>query len=144
MEHHIVAPMDHRWGERVTVDLAVKIAAKPFAVRAGRLRDLSLSGGAIQVSGEIRLLSRVQVAITVPHRFPDPIPVVSGYVTRKFGDCIGVEWSDFAPDAVRELLKAARVRRRELLMHRQAAGLDSPETGVETHVSITSVKTISL
>jgi hypothetical protein len=119
--------MDHRWGQRFTVDFAVKVAGRPFAVRGGRLTNLSVSGGAIQISADIRLLTRVQVAIAVPNHFLDPIPVVSGYVTRKFGDCIGVEWSDFAPDAVRELLKAARAHRPEFLAPRQSAGLDGRE-----------------
>jgi hypothetical protein len=145
MEHLIIPPMDHRWGERITVDLTVKIAARPFAVRAGRLRDLSVSGGAIQVSADIRLLTRVQVAIPVPNRFLDPIPVVSGYVTRKFGDCIGVEWSDFAPDAVRELLKAARAHRREIPAHPQTSALNLRDaTVLESHMSAAPAKTISL
>jgi hypothetical protein len=107
--------MDHRWGERFSFDLTVKIAARQFAVRSGRLTDLSVSGAAIRISADLRPLTRVQVVIVMPDRLSQPIPVVSGYVTRKFVDGVGIEWSEFAPDAVRELLKGARARRRELL-----------------------------
>jgi hypothetical protein len=137
--------MDHRWGERFTVDFAVKVAGRPFAVRGGRLTNLSVSGGAIQISADIRLLTRIQVAIAVPNRLLDPIPVVSGYVTRRFGDHIGVEWSDFAPDAVRELLKAAR-HLREPSAPAQTQGLDLGESaGLEAlEAAAPTLKTISL
>jgi hypothetical protein len=107
--------MEHRWGERFTIDLAVKIAARPYAVRHGRLLDLSVSGGLIEVSTDLRRLMRVQVAFAMPNRFPHPVPLVSAYVTRKFHDCIGVEWSELAPAPVRELLRAGALHRRELL-----------------------------
>jgi hypothetical protein len=140
-----VPPMDHRWGERFTVDLAVKVAGRPFAVRAGRLTNLSVSGGAIQISADIRLLTRVQVAIAAPNRFLDPIPVVSGYVTRKFGDHIGVEWSEFAPGAVRELLKVARAHRRELLARPQTLIPFRESVEVDAHeAAAPAAKTLSL
>jgi hypothetical protein len=104
--------MEHRWGERFTIDLAVKIAPWGHAVRPARLIDLSISGGAIRISTDIRPLTRLQVALAPPNRFPHPIPVVTAYVTRKFGDCIGVEWSEFAPGPVREVLKVIALRQR--------------------------------
>ena len=36
--------MEHRWGARVTVDLAVRLASRPYNVRTARLLNLSLSG----------------------------------------------------------------------------------------------------
>jgi hypothetical protein len=101
--------MEHRWGQRFTVDFEVKIAARPFAVRIGRLTDLSVSGGAIQICADFRLLTRVQMAVVLPNRYVRPVPVVSGYVTRKFSDGIGIEWSEFAPNRVRDLLKVAHI-----------------------------------
>jgi hypothetical protein len=99
--------MEHRWGQRISVDLAVRIAARPFAVRTGRLVNLSLSGGAVECPADLRLLSRVQLAIVIPHRFAQATPVISAYVTRRYPGGVGLEWCDFSPRAVADLLRAA-------------------------------------
>jgi hypothetical protein len=105
--------MEHRWGERVRLELPVRLFARRNAVRAGQLIDLSVSGGAIKVASDLRLLSRVQVAIQLPHRFAHPIPVVPAYVARKCKDGIAVEWCDPSPQPVVELLRWAALRRNE-------------------------------
>lgn len=105
--------MEHRWGQRVAVDVAVRIAARRYKVRAARLVDLSVSGAYIKVAADLRLLSRVQVAIALPHRFAHPTPVVPAYVARKYRDGVGVEWCDLAPKPVVELLRYAALHRRE-------------------------------
>ncbi|HTV96351.1 MAG TPA: hypothetical protein VME42_10105 [Steroidobacteraceae bacterium] len=104
--------MEHRWGERFKVDWAVRIAARPYGHRAARLVDLSVSGACIKATFDLRLLSRVHVAITPPHRFAQPIPPVAAYVARKARDCIGLEWCELAPGPVVELLRVAALRRR--------------------------------
>ena len=57
--------MEHRWGQRLTVDLAVRLAARRYNVRAARLVDLSASGAYIKVSADLRLLTRVQIALAL-------------------------------------------------------------------------------
>jgi hypothetical protein len=103
--------MEHRWGERIAVDIPVRLTARPFAVRAARITNLSLSGAFIRVGSEARVLSRVQVVIEMPLRFKHATPVLSAYVARKCKDGIGIEWCDMAPRAVVELLRAAPPRR---------------------------------
>jgi hypothetical protein len=105
--------MEHRWGERISVDLAVRIAARPFSVRTGRLVDVSLSGCAVDGGTDLRMLSRVQLAIVTPHRFTRTTPVISAYVVRRYAGGIGLEWCEFAPRAVIELLRARTLLRRE-------------------------------
>jgi hypothetical protein len=108
--------MEHRWGERFAIELPVRVAVRPFAVRPGRLANLSVSGCAIKVAFDLRLLSRVQVAIALPHQCNHAIPVIAAYVTRKFKDGIGVEWCDFAPRPVIELLRSSAVRGRRTVL----------------------------
>jgi hypothetical protein len=105
--------MEHRWGERFNVDIAVRLATRPFAVRTGRLADISLSGACIRVPFDLRLLTRVQVAFVLPQRFAHATPVISAYVARRSKDGIGVEWCEFAPQAVVELLRSAGAHRPE-------------------------------
>jgi len=105
--------MEHRWGERFPVDVAVRVGARPFGLRAGRLVNLSLSGGGVEGGFDLRVLSRVQIALVLPHRFAHATPVISAYVARSYPGGIGVEWCEFAPRSVVELLRATALRRDE-------------------------------
>ncbi len=64
---------------------------------AARLVDLSASGAYIKVCADLRLLSRVQIALSLPHRLTHPTPMVAAYVARKGKDGVGVEWCEYAP-----------------------------------------------
>jgi hypothetical protein len=97
--------MDHRWGRRVQVDFAVRVATHRFAVRDGRLIDLSVSGALIEADLDARVLSRIQVVLLLPAYPRHEAPTVEAYVARKHRHGIGVEWCEFAPRAVRELLR---------------------------------------
>jgi hypothetical protein len=99
--------MDHRWGRRVQVDLPVRVAAHRFAVRDGRLIDLSVSGALIEAELDTRVLCRVQVILLLPAFPRHEAPTVEAYVARKHKYGIGVEWCEFAPRAVREFLREA-------------------------------------
>jgi hypothetical protein len=104
--------MEHRWGQRLAVDLAIRIAARPYSVRPARLVDVSASGAYIKVTADLRLLSRVQIALALPHRLTHhPTPMVAAYIARKGKDGVGVEWCEYAPAAVRELLRYAAAHR---------------------------------
>jgi hypothetical protein len=104
--------MEHRWGGRITVDLAIRLAGRPYNVRQARLVDLSASGAYIKVCPDLRLLSRVQIAIALPHRLAHPTPMVAAYVARKGKDGVGVEWCEYAPKPVLELLRYAAAHHR--------------------------------
>jgi hypothetical protein len=109
--------MEHRWGERVQVDLPVRVSALRFCVRDGRLTDLSVSGALVKAEFEARVLSRIQIAIVLPSCPKCEVPIVEAYVTRKYKHEFGIEWCEFAPPAVTELLRTvitrphARIRR---------------------------------
>jgi hypothetical protein len=102
--------MEHRWGERVQVDFPVRVTAHRFSVRDGRLTDLSVSGARVEAELEARALARVRVAIDLPLWPKHESPVVEAYVVRKNKYGIGLEWCEFASDAVRELLHAVAAR----------------------------------
>ncbi len=102
--------MEHRWGERVGVDIPVKVCGHPFSVRNGRLANLSVSGAFIKADFDLRLLSRIQVAIELPQRSKHEAPNVAAYVARKFKDGIGIEWCQFAPAAITQMLQSLAAR----------------------------------
>ena len=103
--------MEHRWGERVGVDLPVRITGNPFCVRTGRLSNLSVSGAFIRADFEVRLLSRILVAIELPHRPKRDAPMIAAVVARKFKNGIGIEWCEFKPPAINRLLESSTARR---------------------------------
>lgn len=105
--------MEHRWGERFAVDLAVRVAGRPYHVRMGRLVDLSVSGAYLDMPAELRLLSRVQIAIALPQRLAHPTSMVAAYVARLSSDGVGVEWCEHAPKPVLELLRHIATHRPE-------------------------------
>ncbi len=92
------------------MDFPVRVTVLPYSVREGRLNDLSVSGAFIRTNLEPRLLSRVQIAMALPFYPKHEAPLIFAYVARKYPDGIGVEWCEFAPLPVREILRAISVR----------------------------------
>jgi hypothetical protein len=103
--------MEHRWGERLQVNVPVRVSAHAFSGHDGRLTNLSVSGAHLQAEMELRVGSRVEIVMILPYRSKHEAPAVLGFVTRKNRDGFGLEWCQFAPPAVAELLRnAARHR----------------------------------
>jgi hypothetical protein len=103
--------MEHRWGQRIGVDIPVRVTGHPFTVRVGRLANLSVSGAFVRAECDLRLLSRVNVAIELPQRARHDAPLIAAYVARKSRDGFGIEWCQFAPPDVSRLLQSFTVRR---------------------------------
>jgi hypothetical protein len=105
--------MEHRWGKRVTMDAPIRLTAAhlSWVSRSARLRDVSLSGGLIVTEVDLRILSQLLVIVRAP-RPTEQASVIGAYVTRKYQSGIGIEWCDFAPPTVVELLRAAIERGR--------------------------------
>lgn len=92
------------------VDFPVRVIAHRFSVRDGRLADLSVSGALVKAEFEARLLSRIQVAIDLPLWPKHESPIVEAYVARRYKHEFGIEWCEFAPRAVSDLLRAVVTR----------------------------------
>jgi len=89
----------------------VKVTGPPFSVRAGRLSNLSVSGAFIRSECPLRLMSRIQVAIEIPHLSRHEAPVVAAYVARKTKEGVGIEWCEFSPPDISRLLQSFTSRR---------------------------------
>ena len=93
------------------MELPVRISAHPFAVRTGKLLNLSVSGAFLKIDFPMRPLSQVQVILELPQRFRCEAPAIAAYVTRRHKDGVGIEWCAFAPPEVSALLQAYTERR---------------------------------
>jgi hypothetical protein len=59
----------------------------------------------------LRLLSRIQVAIELPHRSRHDAPIIAAYIARNAKDGIGIEWCEFSPPDIDRLLQSFTTRR---------------------------------
>lgn len=72
----------------------------------GETENISFSGALVQTAQSVRLLARLQVEVVLPCEFGEKPERVAAHVTRKIRDGAAIEWSDFAPRALRSLLLA--------------------------------------
>jgi hypothetical protein len=96
--------IEHRWGERFRIDLPVQVKVRALSGIDGRLKNLSLSGALIEAEFVLRLHSLIEITL------PLPTPsrrqgILQAHVIRRFNADVGIEWCDFAPGAVKELLR---------------------------------------
>lgn len=110
--------MEHRWGERVLVQLSVELSCGAAAPVVGLLDNVSSSGAFVRT--EVRLpRGPVEVALVRTGTGRESFPRLPAYIVRESELGVGIEWCEFAPRAVRELMgrgrgSAARTRRRRV------------------------------
>jgi hypothetical protein len=101
--------MEHRLGERFSVDNEVRLLTSPAESRLARLINVSFTGALIKTDCELRLWCRIEVFILAIHG-----SVIPAYVTRQCTGAIGVEWCEPGSQAVSDLLRRLPTKRREV------------------------------
>jgi hypothetical protein len=99
---------DSRWGDRVNVNIPVQMSADTLVCADGCMKNLSLSGALMKADVDLRLNSLVEVRIKMPSP-SQHAEVITAYVSRKVGDSVGVEWGEFAPRVVKDLLRSPSI-----------------------------------
>ena len=97
---------EHRWGERVKVNIPVRVESIHSTGANGRMRNLSLSGALMTSESDLRINTLIEVSIAMPPP-STRTAVIKALVSRKFNEGIGIEWYDFAPNIIKELLRFA-------------------------------------
>lgn len=92
--------MEHRWGQRYALDRMVSLRAGAWHVPA-RLMNISTSGAYLLCAVPDASVVRIRVQF----RQELSSTRLVAYVVRRTRDGIGVEWSEFAPEAVSRLLR---------------------------------------
>jgi hypothetical protein len=100
--------LDHRWGQRVDVNIPVRVSAAALAKVDGCVKNLSLSGALMEADCELRLHALIEIRIDLPP--PSRTAVLVAHVSRKLNEGVGIEWCDFAPKIVKDLLRNPSVR----------------------------------
>ena len=94
-----------RWSRRIAVDIPVEVAADGSPTIHGHLRNLSLSGALITTDHAFRPHAYIEITIKHPETRHSAVRVMAR-VTRNLEGGVGVEWCEFAPSAVTDLLRS--------------------------------------
>lgn len=98
--------LEHRWGDRVRVNIPVRVEADHLTGANARMQNLSLSGALMTSDSDLRLNTLIEVSIALPPP-STRTAVIKALVSRKFNESVGIEWYDFAPNIIRDLLRFA-------------------------------------
>jgi hypothetical protein len=94
-----------RWSRRIAVDMPVQVAADGSPTIHGHLKNLSLSGALVTTDQALRLHEYIEITIRPAETGHSAVRVMAR-VTRNLEDGVGVEWCEFAPSAVTDLLRS--------------------------------------
>jgi hypothetical protein len=86
------------------VDLPVHVLEDGRPAVGGYLKNLSLSGALLKSSHDLPLHALIGVRIERPLPSTESC-VIKARISRKPAHGIGIEWCDFAPPVVKELLR---------------------------------------
>lgn len=101
---HLPIGSEHRWGERVRVHLPVDVLEDGHDSMPGYLKNLSLSGALLKSSQDLHLHAWIGVRIALPSQTSESC-LVEARVSRKPAHGVGIEWCEFAPAIVKDLLR---------------------------------------
>jgi hypothetical protein len=94
-----------RWSRRIAVDIPVQVAAVGSPTIHGHLNNLSLSGALVTTDHALPLHAYIEISIK-PLETGHAAVRVMARVTRNLEGGFGVEWCEFAPSAVTDLLRS--------------------------------------
>jgi len=93
--------MEHRWGRRVDCQIPVVVETMAHARLKAHIRNLSLSGGFLEVSTATGFPPTVGVQFEPASATPYHRHRIRAYVVRETREGLGLEWADFAPRLIR-------------------------------------------
>jgi hypothetical protein len=98
---------ESRWGDRVRVNVPVQVSANALSAD-GCMKNLSLSGALVKADVELGLHALIQVSINMP--LPSQrSAAITAYISRKTKEGVGVEWCEFGPSVVKDLLRSPSI-----------------------------------
>lgn len=99
--------MEHRWGERIEVDIPVQVSVPPLVLGAGRIRNISISGAWVLGPFNLPPLARAFIVFDLMLAGQHEQLPIACYVARVRPEGIGVEWHELAPQIVSDLILLA-------------------------------------
>lgn len=94
-----------RSGQRIAADIPVQVAADGSPTIHGHLKNISLSGALVITDHELRLHAYIEISFKPLETGTRPVRVMAR-VTRNLEGGVGIEWCEFAPSVVTDLLRS--------------------------------------
>jgi hypothetical protein len=107
--------MEHRWGQRFPVELAVRLHSGSTTILKSRLANASVSGALIDTDVRLPVFSHVVLEFDVARRSGVVGQRVPAYVVRHAPGGLGLEWQEFAPRPIVSLLETTLRGRHAIL-----------------------------
>jgi PilZ domain len=107
--------MEHRWGERRPIDLAVRFVVLPGTVGTGHVINISSSGAFMETQIPLRLLSLLYLQ---PMNFAED--EIAATVVRRDARGVGLEWCEFKAETMKSYLLMSTPRALEMPSRRPA------------------------
>jgi hypothetical protein len=99
--------MEHRWGDRIDCNVAVKLLADPASIGWGKIRNVSASGAYIETLLPVRTLSMLSLrraSDREPGRYGNLIRAI---VVRRDENGVGIEWTESESKEVAAIIQEA-------------------------------------
>jgi hypothetical protein len=96
--------MEHRWGHRQKISRTVQLDTRGGLAARGRICNVSISGAFIVSPLPVNLFSYVKIQFIAMLNGKRTATALEGQVVRKDASGFGIEWCEFAPEAIRSLV----------------------------------------
>lgn len=93
----------------MVVDIPVHVSAVAVVEVDCFIENLSLSGALVKSDCDLRLHTLIDVRIELPPPTAR-VAFVQAHIARKLQEGLGIEWCEFAPNIVKDLLQSPSVR----------------------------------
>ena len=98
-------PTEHRWGQRVTLEVPIRLYVEGRALGRGILRNASISGALIETALELSLYTNLVVSMPTMSEVTTGSHDLAAGVVRQAPCGFAVEWRDMACPAIVTLLE---------------------------------------
>ena len=119
-------PLEHRWGQRVPLEVPVEISAGGRHLGHGRLRNASISGALVETSLELPVFTNLVLTLPALGGCPSLPGDLAACVVRRDASGLAIEWRDMACARVNELLEKMSGRRVANLLDDPAFNPEKP------------------
>jgi hypothetical protein len=117
--------MEHRWGQRMTTDIAVSIITMPATIGTGRMLNVSFTGAYIRGRTCAPLLSLVYLEPVDSNFTGFAVGRIAAALVRCLSDGFGLEWCDDSASAVERLMSTLRQTAGPTLLNKPVPGTEA-------------------
>ncbi|HEY6925215.1 MAG TPA: PilZ domain-containing protein [Steroidobacteraceae bacterium] len=94
--------MEHRWGQRKSVNTSVQLRTQGGVVAIGRMTNVSVSGAFVQTALQAPSLARVQLIVSLNRSHGAAL--IEAQIVRKTEAGLGLEWDEFGGEKILALI----------------------------------------